>query len=190
MENLSWPKVHQIWKRKSGKQGRKYLAKCQTRWKMIQSKIIDLKKEVFACETVAFIKKYLAIAAYFLNPTSHKSQFLLNQDIFFVNGMIDLRVFFDKSQFLWRLDSVQSKEKNLEMNPGWTTSEFYRNFQSKSQYYWTRYSKIDNQVIVKMVVSYVPKCFTNFHFNFFLKLYLVPMVQFLHSVFHSNSQEL
>ena len=43
--------------------------------------------------------------------------------------MIDLRVFFDKSQFLWRLDSVQSKEKNLEMNTGWTTtSEFYRNF--------------------------------------------------------------
>ena len=80
--------------------------------------------------------------------------------------MIDLRVFFDKSQFLWRLDSVQSKEKNLEMNPGWTTSEFYRNFQSKSQYYWTRFSRINKQVIVKMAVSYVPKCFTNFHFNF------------------------
>ena len=78
VENLSWSKVHRIWKRKSGKQGRKYLAKGLTRWKMIWSKIIDLKKEVFACETVAFIKKYVAIAAYFLKPTSHKSQFLLN----------------------------------------------------------------------------------------------------------------
>ena len=34
---------------------------------MTWSKIFDLKKKVFACETVAFIKKY-AIAAYFLNP--------------------------------------------------------------------------------------------------------------------------
>ena len=62
-------KVQRIWKRKSGKLGRKYLAKCPTRWKTIWSKIFDLKKE-------AFIKKYLAIAAYFLNPIFNKSQFL------------------------------------------------------------------------------------------------------------------
>ena len=30
-------------------------------------------------------------------------------------------------------------------------------------HYMTRFSRIDNQVIVKMAVSYAPKCFTNFH---------------------------
>ena len=52
VENLSWPKVHQIWKRKSGKQGRKYLVKCLTWWEIVWSKIFDLKKEVFACDCV------------------------------------------------------------------------------------------------------------------------------------------
>ena len=81
VENLSWSKVHWIWKRKSGIQGRKYLAKCLTRWKMIWSKIFDLMKAVFACETVrllpAFSQKSLAInCRLFHEPpplTNHKS---------------------------------------------------------------------------------------------------------------------
>ena len=44
-------------------QTRQKISREVSKWKMIWSKIFDLKKEVFACETVAFIKKYLAIAA-------------------------------------------------------------------------------------------------------------------------------
>ena len=127
VENLSWSKVHRIWKRKSDKQGRKYLAKCLTRWKMIWSKIFDLKKAVFACETPAFSQKSLAInCCLFLEP--HLSQITIPIKLGY-QWHDWLRVFFDKSQLLWRLISVQSKEKKKKKsrNENWldTASKFY-----------------------------------------------------------------
>ena len=137
VENLSWSKVHRIWKRKSGKQGRKYLAKCLTRWKMIWSEIFDLMKAVFACETVrllpAFSQKSLAINCRLFHEP-HLSQITIPIELGFLFCQWHdwLRVFFDKSQFLWRLVPVQSIEKKIKKwKLAGQASEFYihKNFQ-------------------------------------------------------------
>ena len=49
--------------------------------------------------------------------------------------------------------------------------------------YMTRFSRIDNQVIVKMALLLCVKMF--YKFSLFLKLDSAPMVQFLHSIYHS-----
>ena len=65
--------------------------------------------------------------------------------------------------FLKKLTHVETQYRSvkreklrneLELITGWTTaSEFY-------------FYKVDNLVIVKITISYAPKCFTNFHSNF------------------------
>ena len=138
VENLSWSKVHRIWKRKSGKQGRKYLAVSNT-VENIWSKIFDLKKAVFACETPAFSQKSLAInCCLFLEP--HLSQITIPIKLGYLFCQWLIKSLFGQitTPMETHFSSVKRGGKKKSRNENWldTASKFYihRNFQWLKSY--------------------------------------------------------